>query len=117
MEPHRVVDARELQVRERGGVWQQRGVEQVVIGHIREQAAMRPVVVGRHAVNRAEPHLLGGRKRHRIDVIRVANGPEFERTPVFKKAPDFLRQFGQQFLMITVEVAQLLRRRHVWHRR
>ena len=76
---------------------------------------MHAVLVGRHPVDGAEPHLLGRRQALGLDVIGHADGAELERATVLEKAAHFLRQIRQQFLVVALEVAQLLGRWHVGH--
>jgi len=90
------------------------GVEQVVVGHVGEQAAVQRRLV-RHAVHQPEPHLLDRLARLQVADVGQANVPELERPHVLVEAADLLRDPLQHLLPELADVSQVLRRRHVGH--
>ena len=103
---------------ERAAVRQRRRVEQVVVRDVREQAAVQPLVVARHAVDGAEPDLLRTAAAARDSGSSACcTGRNSNGRRCSKNALHLLGQVREQFLAVGLEVAQRLRRRHVRHRR
>src|SRR5580698_2637250 len=116
MKPHSVIDAGhdDGAVQEGGPVWQCRGVEQEVIRHVGQQAAVQLLVI-RQAADGAEPDLPRRRLPARTEIVDRLHRAELERTRLLDKTPHPLWQALDEIHGRHARIGQLLRRRHPRH--